>query len=149
MPETMPVQIRAVSVEQIIDLRHAMLRQGLPRDQALFPGDDAPTAIHLAAIAGEAVVGCLTLHKNEWQGEPAWQLRGMACRENWQKQGIGRQLVEAAERALRKGASPQQMWCNARVPAIGFYKKMGWQIASEPFEIPTAGPHVKMQKPLP
>ena len=95
--------IRAVSVDQVIDLRHEMLRQGLPREEAVFAGDEADTAIHLAAIAGEAIIGCVTLHLNEWRGEPAWQLRGMACRGDWQNRGVGRQLVEAAERRLLGG----------------------------------------------
>ena len=38
----------------------------------------------------------------------------------------------------------QMFWCNARLAAIPFYKKLGWKIASELFEIPTAGPHYRM-----
>ncbi|HEX4125138.1 MAG TPA: GNAT family N-acetyltransferase [Tepidisphaeraceae bacterium] len=142
------IAIRRITVERIIDLRHAMLRQGLPREAAVFAGDEADTAIHLSAFAGETVVGCLTLHLNEWQGEPAWQLRGMACRGDWQKRGVGRRLVEEAERLVLAGVGPRLMWCNARVPAIGFYCKMGWDVVSEEFEIPTAGPHVKMSRRL-
>lgn len=36
------------------------------------------------------------------------------------------------------------VWCNARTSAIGFYEKLGWQVVSEPFDVLTAGPHVKM-----
>jgi hypothetical protein len=43
----------------------------------------------------------------------------------------------------------RQLWCNARVPAANFYRKLGWQVVSEVFEIPTAGPHVRMTKALP
>ena len=39
-------------------------------------------------------------------------------------------------------------WCNARVPALAFYQRQGWQIMSEQFDIPTAGPHRKMTKRL-
>ena len=138
------IVIRRVAVERIIDLRHEMLRQGLPREAAVFAGDEADNAIHLAAIWGDAVVGCVTLHLNQWQGEPAWQLRGMACRGDWQKRGVGRRLVEALEQLVLAGAGPKMLWCNARVPAVGFYRKMGWAVVSEQFDIPTAGPHVKM-----
>ena len=40
------------------------------------------------------------------------------------------------------------LWCNARTPAVGFYENMRWRVVSAPFEIPTAGPHVKMVKRL-
>jgi GNAT superfamily N-acetyltransferase len=140
------IEIERVPAEQIIDLRHAILRHGLPREAAVFAGDEADSAIHLAAIAGDAVVGCVTLHLNVWEGEPAWQLRGMACRGDWQNRGVGRRLVESAERRVIEGGGSQLMWCNARVPAVGFYRKMGWAVMSEEFEIPTAGPHVRMIK---
>ena len=40
--------------------------------------------------------------------------------------------------------APRLLWCNARVPAMGFYQKLAWQVVSDEFHIPTAGPHVKM-----
>jgi len=45
-------------------------------------------------------------------------------------------------------AAPRLLWCNARVPAVGFYESLGWRVVSERFEIPTAGPHVKMVRRL-
>ena len=45
-------------------------------------------------------------------------------------------------------SSPPQLWCNARTPAVGFYQRMGWAVVSDVFEIPTAGPHVRMTKRL-
>jgi hypothetical protein len=47
-----------------------------------------------------------------------------------------------------RGEAPLLLWCNARVPAVPFYREMGWAVVSEPFEIPTAGPHVRMVKRL-
>ena len=41
------------------------------------------------------------------------------------------------------------MWCNARTPAVGFYQRHGWVVASEEFEVKTAGPHFKMTLKLP
>jgi predicted GNAT family N-acyltransferase len=36
------------------------------------------------------------------------------------------------------------IWCNARVSAMGFYRKAGWTVESEEFEIEGVGPHVRM-----
>ena len=60
-------------------------------------------------------------------------------------QGAGRALLAALEERAR-ASGPRLMWCNARVPAAPFYERLGWSIVSERFEIPTAGPHVKMNK---
>jgi GNAT superfamily N-acetyltransferase len=141
--------IRRASAEEIFDLRHAVLRHGLPRETAIFPGDDATTARHYAAIAGDRIIGCATLHLNQWNGRPAWQLRGMATDPDFRGVGTGSALIDFFEaEILSDPTAPRQLWCNARVPAAGFYQKLGWQIESEVFDIPTAGPHVKMSKLL-
>jgi len=142
-----PIQIQRVPVQRIIDLRHVILRQGLPREAASFHGDDLPSSRHYAAIDNGRVVGCLTLHQSQWESHPAWQLRGMATDNERQGQGIGSAMMDWMEAdLLSDGNASRQLWCNARVPARNFYLKLGWQIVSDIFEIPTAGPHVRMIK---
>ena len=147
MNELAAISIRRTSADQIIDLRHAILRAGLPRETAIFPGDDAPTSRHYAALAADRIVGCTTLHLNQWQGEPAWQLRGMATAPEYRAKGLSTAILKAIEEAiLNDPQATRLLWCNARVPAAGFYTKLGWTIASEQFEVPTAGPHYRMWK---
>jgi predicted GNAT family N-acyltransferase len=142
------VDIRAASLADVWDLRHQVLRHGLPRETAVFDGDAAETTRHVAAVAGGRVVGCATLHLNEWQGRRAWQLRGMATADDVRGRGVGRRMLAFLEREVLAGSPVRLLWCNARVPAVGFYRRVGWQVASEVFEIPTAGPHVKMFRDL-
>ena len=140
------LHLTSATLDQIVDLRHRLLRAQLPRESALFPGDERPTTLHFAAFssAGQAQC-CLTIMLSTWDGQPAWQLRGMATDTSLQRTGIGRRLVHFALDAAR-AANPDipLFWCNARVPASGFYQKLSWQVVSEPFDIPTAGPHVRM-----
>ena len=143
------VRIAPATLGDIVDLRHAVLRQGLPREAAIFEADDAPTTHHFAAMANGTCVGCATFHLNEYNGDVAWQLRGMATDPKFRGQGIGRQLLLMAEETLTRTSPVRQLWCNARTPALDFYKKMGWQVVSHQFEIPTAGPHFRMTKLLP
>jgi len=140
-------QVRRVSADQIIDLRHVVLRNGLPRSEAIFPGDDSPSARHYGAFQNDRLIGCVTLHLNEWEKQPAWQLRGMAVSSEVRKSGVGRAMIQVLERDL-DDSPVRQLWCNARVPAAAFYEKLGWEIVSEQFEIPTAGPHVRMTRRL-
>ncbi len=151
------LQIHRVHVERIIDLRHRVLRNGLPRRMAFFESDDAPTTVHLAAIhvgamhpaspERDAIVGCATVLVNFWDGRPACQLRGMAVDPAYERSGIGRKLLEEVEK-VAAGNGVKILWANARTTAIGFYKKLGWTVESEEFEIPTAGPHFKIVKLL-
>ena len=137
--------IRRADVAEILDLRHRILRAGLPWETASFEGDDAATTLHFAAESDGKIVGCATIMLNEWQGEAAWQVRGMAVDESSRGTGIGRCLLDAIDAA----GEVRLLWCNARTPAVDFYKRSGWQVVSEVFDIPTAGPHVKMIKQLP
>jgi GNAT superfamily N-acetyltransferase len=69
----------------------------------------------------------------------------MAVADDYRNKGVGRLLLEEVDRGVSQ--SPVRLlWCNARVPASGFYQKHGWLVVSEVFEIPTAGPHVRMIK---
>ena len=159
------MRIETVGSHKIIDLRHRVLRAGMPRDSAIFDGDDEPHAIHLAAIIeSQEVVGCCTLIRRAWCDAPAWQLRGMAVEHALQRgggqiqaavqsktvptKGVGSALLIFAENLPEMRSYSGQLWCNARESARGFYEKHGWRIESERFDIPTAGPHFRMSKRL-
>jgi GNAT superfamily N-acetyltransferase len=86
---------------------------------------------------------------NAWEGEPAWQLRGMATDASLQSLGVGKAVLDyLTELALARPRRVRLFWCNARVPALRFYTRQGWQVMSDQFEIPTAGPHRKLMKRL-
>lgn len=144
---TATIIYRRASLEEIVDLRHAVLRAGLPREAAVFAGDEAEASRHFGAFDGATVVGCATLHANSWEGEPAWQLRGMASDPGYRGRGVGRGLLRFLEGDIAD-AGMRLLWCNARVPAAGFYEAMGWSVRSDAFDIPTAGPHYRMVKRL-
>jgi len=146
--KTPQTHIRRAAASEVIDLRHAVLRAGLPRETATFPGDDDAAARHFVAEQDGRIVATLTLHLNRWGDQAAWQLRGMAVEPALQGSGIGAQLLLAAERSVLDDSPTHQLWCNARVPAVRFYEKHGWTVVSDPFDVPTAGPHVKMIKRL-
>src|SRR6185369_13954204 len=144
MPQIMvggtSVRIGVAKLDDIIDLRHVVLRQGLPRSEAIFKGDELATSHHFAAFADGKCVGCATFHLNEWEGRPAYQLRGMATDARFRSGGIGTALLQLAEETLKNAGPIRQLWCNARTPALNFYKKQGWRPLGEEFFIPTAGP---------
>jgi GNAT superfamily N-acetyltransferase len=139
---------RRASREEITDLRHVILRAGLPRESAIFDGDDETTTAHFAAADDACVVWCVTLMRRPFDDQDAWQLRGMAVVPHLRGAGVGAKLLAQAEQHVRDAGGPTILWCNAREPAVGFYARHGWQIVSDRFDIPTAGPHFRMVRRL-
>ena len=146
------VIVRPAQVSELIDLRHRELRCGLPRQAAVFADDEAPTSRHYGAFLNDNSICCASFHQKDWKSQPAWQLRGMATDKNHIGQGLGRAVLTYALSTLTAESPIHQFWCNARLIAVPFYQKLGWEIASEQFEIATAGPHyrmVRLKSPFP
>jgi GNAT superfamily N-acetyltransferase len=142
------ITICQTEAAKLIDLRQRVLRVGLPRDEALFQGDDLPTSRHFGAFDESRAVCCATFHRVDYENEPAWRLRGMATDEPFRGKGVGREVLYFAEDVLRKEKPIRLLWCNARLVAVPFYQGLGWRIVSDLFDIPTAGPHHRMIKRL-
>lgn len=142
------VDIRRGAPSEVIDVRHAVLRQGRPRTTAIFDGDDHAKTRHWIAKHGGEVIGVVSVMPAPFPDEtatlpfshpPGLQLRGMATRPSWRGKGVGVALLKAVEAEVGEA-----LWCNARTSASGFYAAHGWEAAGPPFEIPEVGPHVRM-----
>lgn len=142
------VRIERVGVQATYDLRARVLRQGRP---VQITGDDAPSAIHLAALLDDRVVGVVRFQPQTcpWRdAEYAWQLRGMATDPEVRGIGAGRALVaEGLVQISRAGAD--LVWCDAREAAVGFYEKIGFTVVSDPYDMPPVGLHLGMVLDLP
>jgi GNAT superfamily N-acetyltransferase len=140
---------RRAGLAEIFQVRWEVLRPGAPRAAAVFPGDDEATTIHVGAFDPEGRnVCCATGTLNEWDGRPAWQLRGMGVVPEWQRRGVGQVVLVELEDLIRELSDVRQLWCNAREEAVGFYERQGWRVASERFMVEGVGPHFKMTKGL-
>jgi GNAT superfamily N-acetyltransferase len=145
-------EVRFVEAELLRPLRHAVLRPGFPYESTIFDGDDVPTSVHAVAIDKKSgdVAGIGSLVVQAWAKEPdtfAFRLRGMAVDDKHRGSGAGRVVLGALEQHARDQGAPL-LWCNARIEAVGFYKKSGWEVIGEQYEIPTVGPHFTMIKRL-
>jgi GNAT superfamily N-acetyltransferase len=143
-----PVLLRTAHADEVYPLRMTVLIAGTDRASPEFDGDDDPHSIHVLGESAGTVVTIASWMPNRWNGEPALQLRGMATAPDWQGLGLGSALLHFCEQALAHPGGPRYLWCNARVNAVGFYLRQGWQPASDPFEIPGVGPHYRMLKEL-
>jgi predicted GNAT family N-acyltransferase len=135
-----------VPAEVTYGLRGAVLRPD--GGEITWAGDDDPGTFHLAARTADGrIVGVVRFSPAPCPYRPGsgapWQLRGMATDAAVRGTGAGRALVtEGLTRVRVRGGD--LVWCDARVPAVGFYERMGFAVVTEPFDKPGIGPHVGM-----
>ena len=116
----------------------------------MFAEEDLPTTVHLGAFDGERLIGVATFFPDPYPGRPgalAWRLRGMATMEGVRGRGIGRALLERGI-ALAREAGAALVWCNGRLPAVGFYLKLGFEIDSGIIDPHGTGPHHRLVRDL-
>lgn len=136
------MRVVEVEVDRTRELRAHVLRPGRRTDEVHFATDDIPGTFHLGAEDDGAVVGIVSFVPRD----DGWQLRSMAVAPAYERQGIGRLLVEHGLDQLRtRGAT--RVWCNARDDAIGFYERLGWRICGDGFVEEELGiPHHPMER---
>ena len=137
------VTVEESDAETTYPLWRDVLREGRPVPRLADPAG----TFHLAAhTAGGRLVGVVRFAPVPcpWRASRApWQLRGMATDPAVRGTGAGRALVvEGLARVAALGGD--LVWCDARVPAVGFYERMGFEVVTEEFDKPEGGLHLGM-----
>lgn len=130
-----------------LGLRQRVLRPH--QSLADLAAEDAagPPAVAFAALAGDEVVatGSVTEEAPSWAGGPAWRLRAMASDESYRGTGAGGAvLLGIIDFVAASGGG--LLWCHARMPAVGFYRRFGFTTRGEQWDEPFIGPHVMMER---
>lgn len=147
------MKIRPIGTDQTYALRQEILRPGLPLEACKIAEDDDLLTVHFGVYIADEILGIVSLVNadepgpdNENQGS-GWQIRAMATHETVRGLGYASALLASCEKhALSKGGV--LIWCNARTSAVGFYKKQGYRVEGDEFEIEGVGPHYRMKKNL-
>lgn len=140
------IQLKEIKAEDTYAIRKAVLRKNMTLSHEM-PGDHDPETVHLGVYDENKLLCTGSFMKNnrdEFTGHQ-YQLRGMATAEGSQRKGYGRILLEKAEDFF-KVRGIDLIWCNARVSALEFYKKSGYETIGEVFVVPQIGPHYVMFK---
>ncbi len=128
---------------QVIALRQLVLRAPLGLD---IYNDDLDAEVNqqiFVAEEGGIVKGCLLLAHKDAQ---TFKLRQMAVHPSYQRQHIGKDLMEAAAHFARQ-MGKHKIVLHARREAIPFYEQSGYRVTGDPFyEIGI--PHVFMEQSL-
>jgi predicted GNAT family N-acyltransferase len=103
------------------------------------------SCFHLMALSdNKEIIGVARLQFNS--SEEA-QIRYMAVTKAYEGQGIGRGLITAMENHARDSAI-KTIVLDAREPAVGFYKKLGYQIIDKSYLLFDEIQHFRMKKIL-
>jgi GNAT superfamily N-acetyltransferase len=143
------ILIKEILASDTYGVRNAVLRKGKPIESCLFSGDELPTTKHFGLFYDD-LIGIISLFKNSnalFTNLTQIQIRGMAVLQEYQGLGLGERLIQYSEEYLTAENDPL-IWFNARVSAIGFYEKMGYQTIGNEFEIEGIGKHLVMFKKL-
>lgn len=137
------LDVRSATTEQVRAVQLQVLRP-----HGRLPADVEPTGLwlHVAAFAGEQVVGACSVGPAPWPhadlvslSAPQWQLRSLAVLPDY-RGGVGAQLLAAAVDRARLAAAGS-LWANARVAAVGLYRRGGWQAVGPQWHKPGIGAH--------
>lgn len=124
MKQTVWISHASPAYALAVALRHEVLRIPLGLAFTVDQLASESDSHHLVALDEEGrILGCLMLTPHE-NGEI--QMRQVAVKPEQQGTGLGRALVEEAERRA-KALGCSRMMLHARDKAIGFYERLGYR----------------------
>ena len=142
------ISIKLISSKDCFELRKKVLWPHKKLNQCSIDIDNHPDSFHLGAFCGDHLVSMGSFFKQEnklFNNQLQYRLRAMATDNNYRNIGSGSKLIKKSFEILKK-KKIEILWCDARLVAVDFYKKNGFKISSNIFEIPIIGPHYVMKK---
>lgn len=135
-------RIEAVPLAEVLPLRQAVLRPTQPIDACVFPGDEDPDAVHLAAFVDGALVGVASLAPDPRpSGDPdGRRIRMVGVVESARGRGLGEALVAACLAHAPAG----EVWLSARLHLVDWYEALGFGPVGDVYDKPPVGPHRDM-----
>ena len=143
------IEIKEIPAEATYGIRKSILRKGMTLSHKMA-GDHSNDSLHLGLYVDgklQCVGSFMNSRSDLFEEKYQFQLRGMASEADAQGKGFGKLLLNKAEQIL-KNRKVKMIWCNARVTAIHFYTKLGYQIEGGEFEVPQVGTHMVLYKSL-
>ncbi|MGI8493555.1 MAG: GNAT family N-acetyltransferase [Acidimicrobiales bacterium] len=123
--------IQEVALEELVPLRRRVLRDGRDEPRATTPGDALASTLHLGAMVPAGIVGCVSLARETGPEGTDLRLSSMAVAAEARGLGIGRALVDLAQRLA--GGAGFSIWARARDSAIAFYGRCGFSVVGDGF----------------
>lgn len=137
----MDAEIVDLRPEDTHALRRAILRDGTASDVVVFDGDELPNTLHLGAVLDGEIIAISTWLRRDHPDRPdhrGVQLRGMATAPDHRGTGISAELL-AAGIARCRTVGVALVWARARVAALNFYVRHGFDEVGDDYVDSTTG----------
>ena len=145
MPITLKQPKSPEEFKQYYRLRYHILRAPWGEPEGSEVDDIEDQCFHIMVMDDEKTVGIGRLQYNSVEQA---QIRYMAVDEAYERQGIGRMIIDALEQEAAKNTI-QTIVLDAREPAVGFYEKLGYGIEGKSYVLFAEIQHYRMKKFLP
>ena len=161
-------QAQRLQPEEIQQLRNEVLWPHKTFESCILETDRLPSTFHFGLKVGGLTVATVTLQQEKTDKldsskdviqdsskdvsqdvlqENQYRLRAMAVREGYRGQGFGVAIVEEGLKHLKE-LGVEVVWCDARLAALNFYRRLQFEELEEEYEIPIIGLHRFMWKVL-
>lgn len=132
------LEIKEIKPSETLDLRHRILSPDKFIDSIILAEDDAGQ--HFGLFKDAQLISVISLFiEND-----AAQFRKFATETSEQNKGYGSILLKhIIEESLKNKV--KNIWCNARISALGFYEKFDFKVVSEKW-IKNDVEYVKMER---
>lgn len=144
------MEVRRISHKDTYKIRQLILRPNGTEKDCHFEGDNEDQTFHLGAFVDSQLVSIASFffERHPKFDEPyQFRLRGMATLNEHRMKGLSSALLNRGFPIVKQNQC-HLVWCNARLEAVGFYLKNGFEKVSEEFDVPNIGPHILMVKKL-
>lgn len=132
------LEIKEIKPSETLDLRHRILSPNKSIDSIILAEDDSGQ--HFGLFKDAKLIAVISLFiEND-----VAQFRKFATETSEQNKGYGSILLnQVIEESIKNNV--KNLWCNARITALCFYKKFDFEVVSEKW-ITNEVEYVKMQR---
>ena len=130
--------------DQYYEFRWQMLRQPWQQPRGSEKDELEKHSIHRFVISDNKVIAVGRLHFTD---DTQAQIRYMAVAKEYQRQGLGKLILNSLEQAAR-GKDIKTLSLNARESAVTFYQSCHYQLAEQTHTLYNSIKHYRMHKSL-
>jgi predicted GNAT family N-acyltransferase len=118
------LKIKNIQASETWDLRHRVMAPNRPFDSIKLPKDEE--GLHFGLFDEEKLISVISLFVENNTA----QFRKFATELSEQGKGYGSILLKhIIEKSIKNNI--KNLWCNARITALSFYEKFGFEAVSE------------------
>ena len=131
--------------KQYYHLRWLLLRAPWNQAEGSEVDDIEDQCFHVMAV--DELNNVIAVARLQFNSNTEAQIRYMAVAREYERQGIGRELIKAMEQRAKK-SSHKNIVLDAREPAVNFYKKLGYSVIGKSYLLFDEIQHFRMIKEL-